>query len=260
VNLVGRPPQLYQTVLNILTAIHEGRVNAQAVLLETLRVLFLVRTEREQRMSTLLAGLRTTQRGSVPLSAESIVTLIQQHLNCKGASRLPVLIVAAAYSAAERYLGERMRNLQAHTAADIATGALGDIEVTLINEDKLVTSYEMKMRRITREDIDNALHKIQSSGLRVDNYIFITTEAIEVVVAEYAATLYEQTGGIEFVVLDCIGFLRHFLHLFHRLRQDFLDRYQEFVLVEPDSGVRQELKEAFLALRQAAESGTGDSS
>src|SRR2546426_1824918 len=52
-------------------------------------------------------------------------------------------------------------------------------------------------------------------------------------VTEYAISLYEKTGGIEFVVLDCIGFIRHYLHLFHRLRQDFIDWYQEFVLMEP---------------------------
>jgi hypothetical protein len=51
-----------------------------------------------------------------------------------------------------------------------------------------------------------------------------------------------------------IAFLRHFLHLFHRLRKDFLDQYQTLVLHEPDSAVSQGLKEAFLALRQAAES------
>jgi len=257
VNLVGRPPKLYQAVLDLLTAIHETRVGPYDVLLETLRVLFVVKAEREQRMASLLAGLKTNAKeASIPLSAENIVTLIQQHLNCRGASRLPVLIVAAAYTAAEKRLGECARKLQAHTAADIATGALGDVEIMLVNDDKVVTSYEMKMRRVTREDIDHALNKINKSGLRVDNYIFITTDIIEPQVAEYAASLYEQGGGIEFVVLDCIGFLRHFLHLFHRLRQEFLDWYQEFVLAEPESAVRQELKEAFLALRQAAESST----
>jgi len=74
-------------------------------------------------------------------------------------------------------------------------------------------------------------------------------------VQDYAKSLYEKTGGIEFVILDCINFLRHFLHLFHRLRIQFLDEYQKLVLKEPESAVRQELKQAFLALRQAAESG-----
>jgi DNA adenine methylase len=82
---------------------------------------------------------------------------------------------------------------------------------------------------------------------------FITTGRIDIDVAQYAASLYRKTGGIEFVILDCIGFLRHFLHLFHRLRQDFLENYQNLVLAEPDSAVNQPLKEAFLALRRAAE-------
>jgi hypothetical protein len=254
VNLVGRPPDLYQAFLGLLSAIHEGRVDARSVLVETLRVLLILKAEREQRMATMLAGLKTTQGASVPLSAENILILIKQHLACKGTSRLPVLIVAAAYTAAERNLGERAKTLQPHTAADVATGALGDIEITLLNGDQVVTSYEMKMKRVTREDIDHALAKITNADVRVDNYIFITTEAIEQDLAEYAATLYDQTGGIEFAILDCIGFLRHFLHLFHRLRQDFLDWYQEFLLAEPESAVRQELKEAFLALRQAVES------
>ncbi len=66
--------------------------------------------------------------------------------------------------------------------------------------------------------------------------------------------MYERTGAIEIVVLDCISFVRHFLHLFHRLRSEFLEAYQQLVLAEPESAVTQPLKEAFLALRQTAES------
>ncbi len=58
---------------------------------------------------------------------------------------------------------------------------------------------------------------------------------------------------MEIAVLDCMGFLRHFLHLFHRLRTEFLDAYQDLVLSQPESAVNQALKEAFLALRKAAE-------
>ena len=114
------------------------------------------------------------------------------------------------------------------------------------------------MRRITINDINNALQKItrrvEQTGYKIDNYIFITTETIDKDVEDYAANLYEKTGGIEIVVLDCLGFLRHFLHLFHRLRMQFLEEYQKLVLAEPDSAVSQPLKEAFLALRQAVES------
>lgn len=254
-NLEGNPPQLYHTVLELLALVHGGRVKADALLMESLRILFLVKAERSQRMETLLTDLEALDRGVTLLSSEAIVTLIKQHLNSRNASRLPVLVVAAAYKAAEKHLNERALPLRSHNAADSQTGATGDVEVALINDDKVVTCYEMKTKRVTREDINLALKKVLEKGRMVDNYIFITTEEIETTVQEYAASLYERTGGVEFVILDCIGFLRHFLHLFHRLRSDFLNRYQQLVLAEPDSAVRQELKELFLTLRQAAESG-----
>ncbi|MGQ9628438.1 MAG: restriction endonuclease, SacI family [Anaerolineae bacterium] len=253
VDLVGRPPRLYQTTLQLLTDAHTNRVSAEDLLAETIRCLLIFRNERRQRIDTLLAGLKSPE-DKIPLSAEAIVKLIQQHLDCRGASRLPVLIVAAAYQAAEKHLGERVLPLKGHTAADEQTGALGDLEITLIDDDNVVTSYEMKDRRVTRGDIDRALQKIVNSGKRIDNYIFITTDVIDENVKDYAASIYEKTGGIEVVILDCIGFLRHFLHLFYRLRMQFLEVYQKLLLGEPESAVRQELKEVFLALRQVAES------
>ena len=73
-------------------------------------------------------------------------------------------------------------------------------------------------------------------------------------VADYARSMYEELGGVEVVVLDCIGFLRHFLHLFHRSRMDFLNTYQDLVLAEPASAVSEPLKATFLSLRRTAES------
>ena len=164
------------------------------------------------------------------------------------------MIVAAAYEAAKTRLGERVLNLTAHNAADEQTGAVGDIQITLLGEDKVVTSYEMKNKSVQRGDIDRALQKIAAQGKHVQNYIFITTEPVTEEIRDYARSKYDETGGVEIAVLDCIGFLRHFLHLFHRIRKDFLDQYQVLVLKESDSAVSQALKEAFLALRQAAES------
>lgn len=43
------------------------------------------------------------------------------------------------------------------------------------------------------------------------------------------------------------------LHLFHRLRSRFLETYQSMILEEPQSAVSQPVKEAFLAMRRAAE-------
>lgn len=254
VNLVGRPPKLYQIVLQLLDDVHARRILPEALLAEVVRWLLIIRNENRQRMATLLAGLRSSA-GGIPLSAESIVGLVEQHLSLALASRLPVLVVAAAYQAASAHLGERILPLQAHNAADEQTGALGDLEITLVDDDRVITSYEMKTRRVTRDDIDRAVQKIARSGSKIDNYIFITTEVIEPSVQTYAASRYGATNGVEVVVLSCLGFLRHFLHLFHRLRMQFLESYQTLVLAEPENVVGYPLKEAFLTLRQAAESG-----
>ena len=191
---------------------------------------------------------------ALPLSCDDTVNLIEQHLCCKGSSRLPVLAVAAAYKAAKNGLDERVVKLTIHNAPSGQTRVVGDIQITLLGNVKAVTVCEMKNKAVQRGDIDRALQKIVVQGKHVQNYIFISTEPVAEDVREYARSKYDETGGVEIAILDCIGFLRHFLHLFHRLRKDFLDQYQVFVLREADSAVSQALKEAFLALRQAAES------
>lgn len=254
INLGGRKAGnvVYTAMLHLLDDVYTERADAEMLLREIIRQLILVRDEQQQRLQALLAGVESvrTEHG---LSAEEIVTLIQQHIAIPGTSRLPVLVVVAAYQVAETYLGERVLPLEAHNAADRQTGALGDLQIALIAEDSLVTAYEMKTRRITVDDLDLVIQKLADSRAHIDNYIFITTDTITEQVHDYARHSYDRIG-IEIVVLDCIGFLRHFLHLFHRLRMDFLDAYQRLLVAEPESAVRQPLKEAFLALRQAAES------
>jgi SacI restriction endonuclease len=251
--LVGRPAAMYKDALLVLDDVHSEKVSAQAVLDESIRLLLLERDARQIRLKTLLSGVGRVAT-ALPLSSEDTVNLIEQHLSCKGSSRLPVLIVAAAYEAAKAKLGECVLNLTAHNAADEQTGAVGDVQITLLGEDKVVTSYEMKNKAVLNSDIDRALQKIAAQGKHVQNYIFITTEAVTDEVREYGRSKYDETGGVEIAILDCVGFIRHFLHLFHRLRKDFLDQYQVLVLREADSAVSQALKEAFLALRQSAES------
>lgn len=251
--IVGRPAQVYRHTLQVLEDVAEHRVPAEHVLADTIRLLCAVRDEKQIRMKSLLAGLKQTQGGTA-LSSEAILGLIEQHLACRNASRLPVLVIAAAYGAVENKIGERVQTLLSHNAADEQTGAIGDVEICLTNEDAAVTSYEIKLKRVTKEDIDRAVKKIVSSPHRIDNYVFITTDIIDDEIKLYARSLYEELGGVEIVVLDCLGFLRHHLHFFHRSRQQFLDAYQQLLLAEPDSAVRQPLKEVFLTLRQAAES------
>lgn len=254
IQIIGRPRELYIETLRLLDDVFQKRVNPDALLSEIVRILILMRDEKLARIESLLDSLERG-KGSLPLSSEAIVALIEQHLACKNSSRLPALIVATAYQAAGEKLGERVLPLNAHNAADLQTGSLGDIEVCLAGDDNVVTAYEMKMKKVTHDDIDTAINKITSAKTPVNNYIFITTDGIDTEVAEYATSFYERSGGVEIAILDCVGFLRHFLHLFHRIRTDYLDTYQTLVLAEPDSAISQTLKEAFLALRQAAETG-----
>lgn len=253
VELVGRPKKLYAAIITLITAIYDGTLKAKNVLAEIIRWLLIIRAERKQRIETLFASLKgTAQDLSIP--AENIVTLIVQHMALPKSARLPVLVVAAAYTAAQEHLGERHLPLQGHHAADKQTGALGDVEIALKDDGNIVTVYEMKAKRVTLEDIEIAVQKLAPASQTVDNYIFITTDKVDEDVREYAATMHGRIG-VEFVVLDCISFLRHFLHLFYRIRMQFLEAYQSLLMNEPDSAISPSLKEAFLSLRLATEMG-----
>lgn len=253
VELMGRPKKLYETVVKILSAVHDGTANPELLLIEIVRWLAVVKFEREDRRESLFASLAAASSDSA-LPAESIVTLIQQHLALPKSSRLPVLVVAAAYRAVQELLGEKALPLESHTAADSQTGALGDLQITLKDDRNIVTVYEMKAKRVTTEDLEIAVQKLASGAPPIDNYIFITTDKVDEAVNDFAATMHAKIG-VEFVVLDCIGFLRHFLHLFYRSRMSFLEAYQALVLGEADSAVNPTLKEAFLSLRLATETG-----
>src|SRR5258708_29721721 len=171
--MVGEPEALYRETLQLLSDRQSGRVSAEDVLAETIRWLFIIRDEQRVRIDSLLAGLKALD-GTPALSAERIISLVEQHLKLRHSSRLPVLIVAAAYQSASHYLGENVLPLQRHNAADEQTGSLGDLEIVLIDDSRVLTSYEMKTRRVTQNDIDHALQKIQHMGKRIDNYIFST--------------------------------------------------------------------------------------
>jgi hypothetical protein len=250
--LIGRPRQVYTDTIALLHCVHNGQIDASELLIEVIRRLTVIRDSKKESLSKKLEELKN-HSAEVILSSEETIALIEQHLSCKHSSRLPVLIVAAAYNTARNRIGEQIRSLLSHNAADEQTGSMGDVEVCLINDDNVRTVYEMKMKKVLREDIDRAIQKIAIGGESIDNYIFITTDEVDETIFEYAKNMYEKLGQREIAILDCIGFLRHFLHFFHRLRRRFIDEYQELVIHEPESAVRHELKEVFLHLRQVAE-------
>lgn len=250
--IVGKPREVYVDTLDLLDLVAKNKIHAEPALRDAIRVLIKLRNENDERLASLIKGISKSSDIS-QLSVENIVKLLEQHLDCKNSSRLPVLIVSSAYAVASKKISEKVRTLNKHNSADKQTGAVGDVEITLENESEVITCYEMKQKQVILSDIHAVFEKIKKAP-KLDNYIFITTEDIDPVVQEFCQKSYATTG-IEIAILDCIGFIRHFLHLFHRLRMDFLNEYQKQVLAEPASAVPQTLKEAFLALRRSAEEG-----
>ena len=245
-----RPSYVYQDMMDILDYVELHANTAKNILTQMLADLLLVKHETETRVSQLIEGLSSSRE--LTLSSEEITTLLQQHLKCKGSSRLPVLMVAAAYQAVQHLTKETNKPLFSHNAADSQTGAIGDIEITLQGDDNTITCYEMKKKKVSTDDIYVCVEKIVQQQHKPDNYIFITTDSIGEDVKELASSFYNKID-VEIAVLDCIGFINHFLHFFHRFRTSFLDHYQQLVLDEPTSAVSQPLKEAFLSLRRVAE-------
>ncbi len=120
-DLLGRHPLVYQAALRVFDDVYVGKTVAEDVLAESIRWLMIIREEKRLRLNTMLADLSASS-GEVPLAAETIVTLIEQHLKCENASRLPVLVVAAIYHTAVYHLGEHVLPREAHNAADSQTG------------------------------------------------------------------------------------------------------------------------------------------
>ena len=253
--LSGKPRKPYDAVLQLLQLVQNGTMDARTVLIEIVRQLILLRDERQQQINALL------QVGIQPhlLTVEAILDLIKEHLKAPRSSRLPVLIITAAYEVAQNHLGKRLRPLQPHTAADTRTGTLGDLEIISQDSQQITIVYEMKTRSVTYRDIENARKKITNTSSQIDQYVFVTTAPIDAGVLMHASMLTKQIG-VEFMVLDCLEFIKHFLHLFYELRAKFLDRYQQLILSEPESAVSYELKRKFLELRNALAASRGSGS
>jgi len=118
--------------------------------------------ERKARIKVLLSGVNRVPN-ALPLTSEDTVNLIEQHLRCKGSSRLPALVVAATFMAAKiRRTGNKKE-----------AGAVGDMQITIPGGHKMVTRCEVKNKAMQRYDIDRALQKIAAQGKHVQNYIFI---------------------------------------------------------------------------------------
>src|SRR5260370_12037526 len=106
VELEGRPTEMYEAVLQLFDDIQKNRISAQNVMDETIRLLMLERDKRDASIKSLLKDVKHSS-DKLPLSAEDIVKLLHQHLHYKNTARLPVLLLAAPYKAAQHRFRHR---------------------------------------------------------------------------------------------------------------------------------------------------------
>ncbi len=243
--LSGKPTVLYASLISLLQDIQKGVHPPEDYLKEALRLLIQIRDTQQQAIQERLSRLEGVHK---ELGTQQILEIISKHLKMPRSSRLPVLVIAAAYDTTKESLSKHYMRLLPHTAADKPTDVLGDLEIELSGQGIPYIVYEVKDRVITQSDIQNALLKLSERTELPAQYAFVATKPIPSAVYEYIESINRQRLGTELQAYDCLEFLKYFLHLFHEKRTRFLDRYKELVLNEPASAVAQSLKEKLLEL------------
>lgn len=140
-----------------------------------------------------------------------------KYKDSKGASRLPVLALYSIYTVLldelNRYSGKALKPLEAHSAADAQTGAIGDIEI--VNEDgSAFEAVEVKHGLpITKAMVDIAKQKIR--GSQVDRYYILTThtqhDPSDEVIEEVESV--KKLLGCQLIVNGVIPSIKYYLRL-----------------------------------------------
>lgn len=166
---IGDIKECFLKTFNFLEVNNESASDALAFLIECQMIL------RESKKIIL----------SVPRTQDIIliVDLFKRHFfhsyrASKGASRLPVLALYAVYEVlieqVERYKGMQLKELEEHSAADVQTGAVGDIEIVYSDTQEVFEAVEVKHDIALNEVIvQDVVRKIMDKSL--DRYYILTT-------------------------------------------------------------------------------------
>lgn len=159
-----------------LTCFDEVEEQGQSAVLGLRYLLFLQVVSRESKHIRL----------SVPQTQDIalIVELFRQHFfhsyRARGASRLPVLALYAIYSVMMdelgRFQGKELKLLEEHSAADVQTGAVGDIEVVSTHNQSVFEAIEVKHNIPMSEKIVIDVEQ-KISTKKLDRYYILTTHA-----------------------------------------------------------------------------------
>lgn len=182
------------------------------------------------------------------LTIDTTLKLIKKHISTKydssGASRLPNIAIYASYVCAMnastgRYAGKTIDSLNAHTASDRSTGAIGDIQINDENG-RPFEGIEIKDRAVESGMIEAIYRKIQEHET-VSRYYLLTTceddlkhqDVIEKQIADI-----RSKHGCDVVVNGVYTTLKYFLRLSDT--KEFISLYTE--LMASDEVIKYEHK------------------
>jgi DNA (cytosine-5)-methyltransferase 1 len=158
----------------------------------------------------------------------------------KGASRLPVLMVYATYQAmmeeVTRYRDKSLQPLQAHSAADAQTGAIGDIEVQDAQGGKFEGVEIKHGMPIGPQEISEAYEKFK--GHSVVRYYLLTTADPYVAEPEESNKLIRDIAarhGCQVIVNGILPTIRYYLRLLERPGKIF-GFYRDLLQEDPAIG------------------------
>lgn len=222
--------------LGILDEVQEKSQSAS----EAIKYLFVRQIELREHQSITIA------RPSID-RIELICRYFQEHYSHQydgsGASRLPVLMVYATYQAMmgqlNRYGDKVLLPLQAHSAADLRTGAIGDIEIA-DNQGQKFEGVEIKHGiPISPIDIQDAYEKFKGHPVR--RYYLLTTADPHLTDPDETNRLTAEmylTLGCQVIVNGVLPTIRYYLRLLESPDEVF-GFYAELLTADTDVGYEQ---------------------
>ena len=174
----------------------------------------------------------------INLSVAEVVDKLNQHhnINTKGTSRLPVLaiysILGILAAETERYRDCEVLPLESHTAADLRTRLIGDVNIIDANG-ALFEGYEIKHNiPITSGLIQTSFEKLQTTP--VERFYILTTYAHD----DYTQfnpdiQRVSQTHGCQLIVNGVDRTLAYYLRLIDNTRE-FVNSYVTNLETDPE--------------------------
>jgi DNA (cytosine-5)-methyltransferase 1 len=216
--------------LGILDAVANQKVSAEKVLTY---FFYLERSENNVRQSA-INSLQERIISTIPVLILTIINSIKEHFDKSNNSRLPVLAVHAVYQTIlpeiVKYQDKYLADLAEHSASDLRTKAIGDIEI-LNQSNEVIEAVEVKHKII----IDNVLvlkscEKIRKS--QVSRYYILSTSDPCSSVTDEGFSLIEEVyknSGCQIIINGVLPTIRYYLRLVNN-PEIFLTKYTHLLI------------------------------